>query len=135
MRIDATIWDRLVAAAVAARDHAYAPYSGFSVGAALYTAGGRIAAGCNVENVSFPCGQCAEASAVGALISAVGSTAIRAVVVAAGPARFVWPCGQCRQILAEFGDGDTAVMAVAGDRRSEPLALAALLPHAFDTLD
>ncbi|NNC23408.1 cytidine deaminase [Salinisphaera sp. USBA-960] len=134
MTVELVDWGRLVAKAIEARNNAYAPYSGFSVGAALWTQDGEVVTGCNVENVSFPCGQCAEANAAGAMVSANRHSTIHAVAIAAVSRHFVWPCGRCRQILAEFADGDTPVMAVAGDQRSAPLSLVELLPHAFATL-
>lgn len=135
MEIDSAVWDRLVTAAVESRSNAYAPYSNFPIGAALWVGDGQIVAGCNVENVSFPCGQCAEANAAGSMISTSGHTTIHAVVVAAISRHFVWPCGRCRQILAEFSGGDTPVMAVTLERRSAPVLLAELLPNAFESLD
>lgn len=133
--IPSAIWNELATHALAAREQAYAPYSSFAVGAALLTDSGQIVAGCNVENISFPCGQCAESSAVGTLICKYGPVLIRAVVVAGSARQFTWPCGRCRQVLAEFARADTSVMAIAGTRRSEPVALATLLPHAFAALE
>ncbi|HET7314911.1 cytidine deaminase [Salinisphaera sp.] len=133
--IDTSVWERLVAAAVKARAHAYAPYSKFPVGAAIRVEGGHIAVGCNVENVSFPCGQCAEAGAVANLAVTHGRRSIQAVVVIGASDRFTWPCGQCRQILAEFAPPDAMVMSVAGDRWSDPVRLDELLPHAFKAVE
>lgn len=135
MAIDCTVWKRLVAAADQARAHAYAPYSKFPVGAAIWDDDGHVVSGCNVENVSFPCGQCAEAGAVANLIATHGQRSIRAVVVIGAPEQFTWPCGRCRQMLAEFAAPDTVVMSVAADRWSDPVRLDELLPHAFKTID
>lgn len=128
-------WALLVDAAMRAQANAYAPYSGFAVGASLWIEGGRLVAGCNVENVSFPCGQCAEAGAVSSLVAAYGRRVIRAVVVIGSSDQFTWPCGRCRQILAEFASADAQVMSVAGNRWSDPVRLDQLLPHAFTTFD
>jgi len=113
------------------REHAYAPYSGFRVGAALRTTTGKVFSGCNVENVAYPEGTCAEAGAIAAMIAA-GETQIAEVAVIAGGAEPVTPCGGCRQKLAEFGGGDVKVtMATTGGAQIS-MTLAELLPGAFD---
>ena len=119
---------QLVEAAHRARQNAYAPYSQFAVGAAVRAAGGGIYVGANVENAAYPQGQCAEASALGALVAA-GETAITAVAVV-GPAGVeCTPCGGCRQRLAEFGGPDTPVYL---GRPEAPVQLGELLPRAFN---
>jgi len=120
----------LLRAADAAMRNAYAPYSAFKVGAAVRAPGGAIYAGANVENVAFPQGACAEAAALGALITA-GETAITAVAVVAEKLEHCPPCGGCRQRLAEFGEPQTPVH--LGRPGHEPLTttLAELLPGAF----
>lgn len=128
--------DALVAAARAARHHAYAPYSRFKVGAAILTSAGATITGCNVENVSFGLTNCAERTAVftaraaGQLgAGAHGPTIVAVAVVARGPAPPT-PCGACRQVLHEFGPGCTVIGAnLRGARRV--LALTDLLPEAF----
>jgi cytidine deaminase len=104
-------FERLLAAARAARERAYAPYSRFAVGAALLDEQGRVYAGCNVENAAYPLTQCAEAGAIAALVLAGGTRILAAVVVgvAADP---VTPCGGCRQRLREFA-ADAAPIWVA----------------------
>ena len=92
----------LIAAAVAAFGKAYAPYSRFAVGAAVRDEHGRIHAGCNVENAAYPIGNCAEASALAAMVVAGGRKIVEAAVVGAGEG-LVTPCGGCRQRLREFG--------------------------------
>ena len=82
--------------------NAYAPYSGFKVGAAVRAPNGAIYAGANVENAAYPQGQCAEASALGALVAA-GESMITAVAVVAEKLEICPPCGGCRQRLVEFG--------------------------------
>jgi cytidine deaminase len=124
----------VLAAARAARAHAYAPYSRYRVGAALLTRGGGIYAGCNVENATYGATSCAERSAVAAMVSAGDRAPIACVVVTAGPTPAA-PCGICRQVLAEFARDMTLVM-VAEDARGRVIArksarLAALLPRAF----
>jgi cytidine deaminase len=126
---DAIDTSALVAAARAVRTNAYAPYSKFSVGAAVLDEQGRIHAGCNVENVSYGLTVCAERHAVAAAVAA-GARRIHAVAVVARPA--VTPCGACRQVLAELGDEDTPVVIAAPTGQNEKrLTLGALLPHAF----
>lgn len=118
----------LLEAAENARANAYAPYSQFTVGAAVRARSGAIYAGANVENAAYPQGQCAEASAIGALVAA-GESAITAVAVVGPPGEVCTPCGGCRQRLAEFGTQDTPVyLGHATDRTS----LGELLPRAFN---
>jgi cytidine deaminase len=120
----------LIAAARAARANAYAPYSNLQVGAALRGAGGAIFAGANVENAAFPQGQCAEASAIGQMISA-GERRIAALVVIGGDQPCP-PCGGCRQRLAEFAGPELPIHLCATDGRELARAtLGELLPLAF----
>ena len=121
---------RLVAAARAVRERAYAPYSGFRVGAALLDEAGRVHAGCNVENAAYPQSQCAEASAIGALVAA-GGRRITAVAVAGEGAAPVTPCGGCRQRLREFAAGSTPVLVADPSGLRLRTTLGELLPHAF----
>ena len=123
--------DEMIGRAVAARKNAYAPYSGFKVGACLKAEDGRLFTGCNVENVAYPQGQCAEASAIGALIAA-GARRIVAVVVVAEGNKLCTPCGVCRQRLAEFGDKVTPVHVATPDGPRARFTLGELLPAAFD---
>ena len=117
-------------AARAAWEKAYAPYSGFRVGAAIRTADGRVHAGCNVENVAYPEGTCAEAGAIAAMILAGGGQIVEILVVADSPDPTP-PCGGCRQKLAEFAAPDTPVILadLAGERLRTTVA--DLLPGAF----
>ena len=130
---DATV-ERAVEAARAAMQRAYAPYSGFPVGAAL-VAGGTIFTGENIENASYPVSVCAERNAVGRMIDA-GEHRIELVAVVTGAERPTPPCGACRQVLWEFGpDAEVVATTLGGTRRV--WALSALLPDAFgpDDLD
>lgn len=120
---------RLVAAARAARRRAYAPYSRFQVGAALL-AGGRIFAGCNVENASYGLTVCAERNAAGAM-AAAGARRIEAVAVASGTAPPTPPCGMCLQTLAEFAGPDLPVTLAGARGARVQTTLGALLPQAF----
>jgi cytidine deaminase len=122
--------DDLLQAALAARAHAHAPYSGFRVGAALRAADGSIHAGCNIENAAFPQSQCAEATAIGVLIAAGASRIAEILVVADGP-ETVSPCGGCRQRLVEFADPATPVHLAGPEGVRATVTLGALLPRAF----
>lgn len=120
----------LLAAAHAAMVNAYAPYSSFKVGAALRGGSGAIYTGANVENVAYPQGHCAEASAIGALVTA-GERTITAIAVVAERIENCPPCGGCRQRLSEFADAATPVH--LGRPGAEPLTttLGELLPMSF----
>ena len=121
----------LIAAAVAARLKAYAPYSKFLVGAAVRDEQGRIHAGCNVENAAYPVGACAEAGALSAMVLAGGLRAVEVAVVGAG-AGLVTPCGGCRQRLREFCAEDTKVhVCDETGKLRRTFTLAELLPSSF----
>ena len=121
----------LKAAAAAVRENAHAPYSGFKVGAALRAGSGAVYAGCNVENVSYPGGTCAEAGAIAAMVAA-GETELTEVCVFADSPVPVSPCGGCRQKLAEFGRGDVPVTMVTLQGAQLVMTLDELLPGAFN---
>ncbi|WP_022708029.1 MULTISPECIES: cytidine deaminase [Paracoccus] len=113
------------------RERAYAPYSRFKVGAAVRCADGSVHAGCNVENVAYPEGTCAEAGAIAAMIAA-GQTRLTEVAVIADSPAPVPPCGGCRQKLAEFGDADTPVTLATTDGVVFHTTIGDLLPGRFD---
>ncbi len=112
------------------RENAYAPYSDFRVGAAIRSESGAVFAGCNVENVAYPEGTCAEAGAIAAMVAA-GETRLTEVYVIADSPHPVTPCGGCRQKLAEFGTGDVVVTLATLEGVEERMTLAELLPGAF----
>jgi|TARA_R100000789_G_scaffold802_2_gene2918 cytidine deaminase len=116
--------------ASAVQENAYAPYSNFKVGAALRTASGAVFVGCNVENVAYPEGTCAEAGAIAAMIAAGETAFVEAYVIAGSPTP-VTPCGGCRQKLAEFGQGDARVTMATLSGVEEVMTMAELLPGAF----
>jgi cytidine deaminase len=110
--------------------NAHAPYSRFRVGACLRAASGRLHGGCNVENSAYPVGQCAEASAIGAMITAGDREIVEVVVVTEG-AELCSPCGRCRQQLAEFARPDTRVHLCGPEGVRVTTTLGELLPLAF----
>lgn len=118
-------------AALAVRENAYAPYSNFKVGAALRTAAGHIYVGCNVENVAYPEGTCAEAGAIAAMVAA-GETEIAEAYVIAGSPMPVTPCGGCRQKLAEFAKADVSVTMATTGGVEQQTTMGALLPGVFN---
>lgn len=121
--------ERLCQVAIDAMSRAYAPYSNYSVGAAVLTDGGQMFAGCNVENASYGLTMCAERIAVGRAVSE-GRRKLLAVAVATRDGGS--PCGACRQVLAEFVSGSLEVFLVnpAGELLGQ-LTLDELLPHRF----
>lgn len=124
--------DPLLAAAIAAREHAYAKYSGFRVGAAIELEDGRIVGGCNVENASYGLTICAERVAIFKAISegAVPRT-FRRLAVCADTERLTPPCGACRQILWEFC-GEIPVILTNLDGLTREFTVGQLIPEAFD---
>ena len=117
----------------AARDvrlNAHAPYSKFLVGAALRTVSGRIFTGCNVENVAYPQGTCAEAGAIAAMCAA-GEREIAEILVIADSPLPVTPCGGCRQKLAEFAAPSVLVVMAGLDGERLRMTMGELLPGAF----
>ncbi len=118
-------------AARAVRENAYAPYSNFKVGAALLADDGRVYVGCNVENVAYPEGTCAEAGAIAAMIASGAHRIVEAYVIADSP-NPVPPCGGCRQKLSEFAARDVAVTLATTDGSEFKTTVGDLLPGAFD---
>ena len=120
----------LIEEARAVRKNAHAPYSGYQVGAALRTTTGEVFVGCNVENVAYPEGTCAEAGAIAAMVAGGASRIAEIAVIADAPAP-VPPCGGCRQKMAEFADGDTPVTLATLAGETLKTTVAKLLPGAF----
>ncbi len=120
----------LIACARKVRDCAYAPYSGFRVGAAVVAEDERVFFGCNVENGSFGLSLCAERSALAAAVAA-GARRVRAVVVVTEADPPATPCGACRQWMAELGGPDLEVIAAGTDGAMHRFTLGQLLPDAF----
>ena len=122
----------LCAAALQARQNAYAPYSGYRVGAALLTADGRVFTGCNIENSSFGLTNCAERTALFKAVSE-GAREFTAIAIASNGS-MPYPCGACRQALNEFAP-ELRVRTIAGDGSTDDTTLRALLPHGFGPKD
>ncbi|SEL59453.1 cytidine deaminase [Bosea lupini] len=122
--------EALFAAALAAQQKAYAPYSRFKVGAAILADDGKVYPGCNVENAAYPVGACAEAGAISAMIAG-GAGAIRAIVVIGDGAELVTPCGACRQRIREFAATETPILIAGPDGIRARFSLAELLPASF----
>jgi cytidine deaminase len=122
--------DPLIAAARRARRHAFAPYSGFKVGAALVTADGTVVTGCNIENATYGLTVCAERVAMFTALSA-GHRRFTRIAVVADTAAPTPPCGACRQILWEFA-GDIEVVLANLRRETGRYQLSDLLPLPFD---
>ena len=120
----------LLSAATNVRENAYAPYSRFKVGAAIRAASGVIYSGCNVENVAYPEGTCAEAGAIAAMVAA-GETVIAEVLVIADSPSPVPPCGGCRQKLVEFAAPEVRVTLCTTDGATKVMTVADLLPGSF----
>jgi len=120
----------LFGAALAAQRAAYAPYSGYPVGAALRTVSGRIFAGCNVENASFPLGICAEAGAISAMAAAGERMIVEMLVLGDGEA-LVTPCGACRQRIREFAAPQTPIHIADRNGVRASFTQSSLLPHSF----
>ena len=123
--------EKLVAQATQAREHAYAPYSGYSVGAALLGKSGRVYTGCNVENAVYPLCTCAERVAV---VKAVSKGEREFVAMAVVTENGGSPCGSCRQTLREFGE-DTVVLIADTSGACRETTVAELLPDSFSAAD
>ncbi|MBE5865040.1 MAG: cytidine deaminase [Lachnospiraceae bacterium] len=127
--------DMLVQAALKAREHAYAPYSGYAVGAALLTEDGLVYTGCNIENASYGATNCAERTAFFKAVSE-GHRKFDAIAIAGGmvgrePEDYAYPCGVCRQIMMEFCTGAFPVLVVKSQEDYKEYCLEELLPFGF----
>lgn len=125
----------LCSLAVKALDNAYAPYSGYRVGAALLTKSGKVYTGCNIENASYSPTVCAERTAFFKAVSE-GEREFEAIAVAGGKDGEIKgafpPCGVCRQVMAEFCKPDFTVLFVTGECEYEKHSLSEILPFAFE---
>lgn len=121
----------MVLAARHSQNNAYAPYSNFKVGAAIQADNGKTYSCCNVENAAYPLGQCAEAGAISSMIADGGKQIIELVIVGSNN-EFCFPCGGCRQKLAEFSTPNTLIKLVTQDNQVHVTKVAELLPNAFN---
>ncbi|QFF99474.1 cytidine deaminase [Psychrobacillus glaciei] len=126
--------EKLMEASKTAREKAYVPYSKFPVGAALLTKDGEVIHGCNIENASFGLTNCAERTAVFKAVSE-GKNSFAAIAVVADTEGPVSPCGACRQVLAEFCDGNMPVYLTNLNGNVLETTVSELLPGAFTTED
>jgi len=132
---------KLIDAASEVRDNAYAPYSHYHVGAAVLDDRGAVHLGCNVENAAFPEGVCAEANAIGTMVSAggrrissiavVGSSGGGELAALAAKVDSCTPCGGCRQSILEFADAQTRIILIDGDGKPQVFGIDDLLPASF----
>ncbi|NDJ35090.1 MAG: cytidine deaminase [Chloroflexi bacterium] len=120
--------EQLIAAAQAARENAYAPYSDYTVGAAVLGANGTVYTGCNVENASYPASICAERVAITRAVAEGERTFLALAIVTANGGS---PCGICRQVMIEFAP-EMRVFIAAGDKLIRETKASALLPDSFD---
>ena len=124
----------LINAAFAASEKAWAPYSGFKVGAALLCSDGTVYTGCNIENSSFGVTICAERVALSKAISDGRRRGFVMLAVAADSETYCMPCGLCRQFISEFSS-DIEILSARGDGRYTSYRLSALLPHPFEAYE
>ncbi|MDF2523936.1 MAG: cytidine deaminase [Clostridiales bacterium] len=120
----------LVKCASQAKQNSYSPYSKFRVGAAILTSNDKLYTGANIENASFGATCCAERTAIFKAVSE-GETKIKAVAIASDEEEYIYPCGICRQVLAEFCDKDTKVLCSNKKGEFVTYSLEELLPKAF----
>lgn len=126
-------WGKLIRQAMDAREHSYSPYSLFRVGAALLCRGGRVYTGCNIENKAFGPTNCAERTAIFKAVSE-GEREFSAIAIVGGKDETVWcyPCGVCRQVMAEFCDPEKFLIVCArSEKEYKVYTLSELLPEMF----
>jgi len=122
--------ENYIAATKEAMSNAYVPYSNYPVGALIVTDNGNTYSGCNVENASFPLGNCAEASAIASMVIG-GEKKIKTIYVMTKNDEGGIPCGGCRQRIREFSDENTQIMMCSPDGVQQRINLSELLPNSF----
>ncbi|MEE0035231.1 MAG: cytidine deaminase [Coprococcus sp.] len=133
--IEEKIIKQLIKKSLEARNRAYAPYSGYKVGAAVYTGDGSMYSGCNIENATYGATNCAERTAIFKAVSE-GERLIRAIAITGGyetgdELEYAYPCGICRQVISEFADGDTVIIVAVSEEDYRVYKVEELLPEAF----
>ena len=126
--------NKLIKLAMAAREYAYTPYSRFNVGASLLMEDGAGYTGCNIENAAYGATNCAERTAIFKAVSE-GHKKIKALCVIGPDGRYTWPCGICRQVIAEFADTDTKIIIARDENEYIIKTLEDILPGAFTKKD
>ena len=121
---------KLFQLALQAQQKAYAPYSKFSVGAAILSTKGNFYSGCNVENISYPCGTCAEQGAISAMVTN-GDQEIAEIMIIADTEKLISPCGACRQRIKEFATPQTIITVCNLQGHQQQYTITQLLPDGF----
>lgn len=124
----------LISVALKAREKAYVPYSNFKVGAAILTEDGSIYDGCNIENASYGATNCAERTAIFKAVSE-GHSSIKVIAVVGDTSAYTYPCGICRQVIAEFADGNIPIILAKNEKDYLVRTLEEVLPGAFTKKD
>lgn len=125
------IKDKLLKEAIKAKNNAYAIYSNYHVGASIYSENKKIYSSCNVENISYPCGTCAEAGAISAMI-ANGDRKIVEILITSSGNELVYPCGACLQRISEFSDDNTLIHLADNTKVCKTYKLKDLMPYQFN---
>jgi cytidine deaminase len=128
--MDQKDYQELIELAIKSKENAYAPYSNFRVGAALMTEEGKIYTGINIENATYGATCCGERTAVFKAVSE-GARKLKAIAIAGDSEDVCYPCGICRQVLAEFGDDEMVVICTSKNGNYKEYKLGELLPNAF----
>ncbi|HZX21753.1 MAG TPA: cytidine deaminase [Clostridia bacterium] len=126
-------YEKLIKKAIEAKQNAYAPYSGFPVGAALLTKEGKVYTGCNIECASYGATNCAERTAIFKAVSE-GERNIEAIAVISNTDDYTYPCGICRQVIMEFGD-KIKIIAARSEQDYKVHVIDDLLPDSFSSED
>ena len=127
-------YEKLVSQALQARKNSYSPYSKFKVGAAVLTEDGKIYTGCNIENASYGATNCAERMAIFKAVSE-GYKTIKAIAIVGVQNDYTYPCGICRQVIAEFATDDIKIILDKNDNEYLVKTLEEILPGAFTKKD
>lgn len=122
--------EELIKIAMSYREKAYAPYSNFKVGSAVLCEDGKVYGGCNIENASYGCTNCAERTAIFKAVSE-GAKAIEAIAIVGDFNNYTYPCGICRQVIVEFSKEDTKIYCAKNENDYKKFIINELLPGAF----